>query len=102
MRKLGLGEGASDELVGRVLVGVQRAHGLPGTGVPDGLTLDLLGPPADSAAVPDWYGEDSTRESMRCRFGLSEDELRRLEGQHGVFPGCGDGESLALLLEHWA
>jgi hypothetical protein len=95
------GESFDSDLEARVR-GVQRAYGLPATGVVDGATADLIGEPSRLGLVPDWYrrplgphchGDDV--ESLSVMLGLEpttafsdevEAAVRRLQSELQMIP----------------
>jgi murein L,D-transpeptidase YcbB/YkuD len=82
--------------------GVQRANGLPATGVVDAATADVIGEPARLGLVPEWFrrplapgchGDDV--ESLTVMLGLEpttafsaevEDAVRRVQSQLQMIP----------------
>lgn len=96
-RKLGLGADVPDRLFDAAVRGFQRLAGIPTHGEVDVVTAKALGEEAN-LAPPEWWVDGMGREVLLARFGLDEDGLRRIEGNHGIRPGGGEPVELARIL----
>jgi hypothetical protein len=81
--------------------GYQRLHGLPITGVVDGITAAELGQSATYGLVPQWWqptlDEQGLREALHIRGFVSlEDAIRRFQSAHGHYPTGELSEALAI------